>query len=125
MLRNCSALARNLYASQNIVASTTTDKGIPAKNLHEGLYRPIKSPWFRRRSTSKTNQTGSNTRWYLCSDPSRGAPLVRVRVPVGQAKAQRRDRRRPFNALGISGGSMFDYGVAMGDKRSAINCAGA
>lgn len=118
-------VARNLYASQNIVASTTTDKGIPAKNLHEGLYRPIKSPWLSTAFNSKTKQTGSNTRWYLCSDPSRGAPLVRVAYLSGKRKPSVETADAPFNALGMQWRIVFDYGVAMGDKRSAINCAGA
>jgi capsid protein len=118
-------LAGQLYRDTNVNETTTANKPSPNSNPHTGLYKPVKSPFLAPKFDSLTGQSGSHTKWWLMSDPSRGAPLLRIAYLTGRRKPSVESSEAPFNQLGMQWRVVFHFGVAYGDERSAVQNNGA
>ena len=113
-----------LYAkARAIVTSTLVNNGAtkatPNKNIYEGVFDVVRSPYLSNSSYSGYSATA----WYLIADPNKLAGMEVAflngvdRPTVEQAEAD-------FNTLGIRFRGYIDFGVAMMDYRAMVKSTG-
>lgn len=117
------AVADELFVSRTLNVgggSTTTDNKLAGENALFGKYQPLVSPWIGANGLPG----GSDTAWYLFSDP-------RDIAAFGIAYLDNRDTpvieqsEQEFNKLGIQWRGYFDIGVCQVDHRGAVKSDGA
>lgn len=113
-----------LYAKARAVVTSTlvnngATKATPNKNIYEGVFDVVRSPYLSNSSYSGYSATA----WYLIADPNKLAGMEVAflngvdRPTVEQAEAD-------FNTLGIRFRGYIDFGVAMQDYRAMVKCTG-
>lgn len=118
--------AMTLYNETVIIGTTTSDKPIPAKNPHAGLYEPIMSPYVNNTSlkidgAAISGQTA--TGFGLFARPEDRAALG-VAFLNGQQAPTVETGEPDFNQLGMGFRSYFDFGVGYEDPRAAAWATG-
>jgi hypothetical protein len=118
-------LADQIRISNVLNETTTTDKAKPASNPYAGQFDVIPIPYLGSTFDSRTLQTGSDTKWWLEAKPVAGAAPINVAYLNGQRQPRIEQGDAPFNVVGTQFRVLFYFGVALGDKRTTVQCNGA
>jgi hypothetical protein len=114
--------AEVLYNETVVVGSTTTDKPLPARNPHAGLYEPISSPYIN--NTRIRDQDGvalsgqTSTGFGLFADPAERAALG-VAFLNGAQSPTIQSGEVDFAQLGMQFRGYIDFGVGIEDPTAA------
>jgi len=121
-------LARQLCESDMLIASLSTGgnaRGVPANNTLKGLQKPVCSSYLANgaiNTDTDAKVSGSPTTWYLTTTPTSPAYMLEVGFLNGMEVPIIERAEADFQRLGIGFRTFLDYGVAMGEPRSAIQC---
>jgi hypothetical protein len=109
--------AERLFKSTELNETTTDDTPAGSTNVHAGKFPPTASPYLNAQGI-----TGSSaTTWYMFADPQdMGAMEVGFLNGVDTPTIE--SQEAPFHVLGFEFRGYFDYGVARGDTRAAVQC---
>lgn len=113
--------ARNLFASQNLVAAGgSSGATVGAANIYANQYRPVVSAWL-----SDSNFTGySATAWYLLRSPTI-MPMIVVSFLNGMQTPTVESAEADFNTLGIQFRGYHDFGCDFAEYLCGVKSKGA
>lgn len=118
-------LADQIRISNQLNETTTTDKAKPSANPYVGMFDVIPVPYLGTKFDARTKKTGSDTKWWLEAKPAPGAAPINVAYLNGQKQPRIEQGDAPFNVVGTQFRVLFSFGVALGDKRTSVQCNGA
>jgi len=104
-----SAVARELYASTNLVAGGSARN--VQTNIYAGKFEPVRSRYL------------TAAPWFLVSSPM-AMPLMQTAFLNGRQQPYVESSDADFNTLGIQVRCYYDYGVSFGDYRAAVRSTG-
>lgn len=106
-----------LYRSNSVYAGggdPSTDPKVPSKNIHEGNYRPMVSPWIG----AKGLEGGSDAGYYLFGNPADVAAFGVAFLDKKITPTIEQIDMAP-NRLGVNWRGYIDFGVCQIDHRGA------
>jgi len=113
-------LAKRLMASVDLNETTTANVPKPTTNPFAGMFKLVVSSWLNAMGLAGQ----SSTAWYLFADP-RDVASLEVLYLRGQRTPLIESGETDFNVLGMSWRGIYDFGVAMQDKRGSLKSKGA
>jgi hypothetical protein len=118
--------ALNLFNGASLVVGalgSTSGKTVePNLNAFAGKYRPIVSPYL---GAASPLSGGSDTAFYLLTNPASGMAPVQVGYLRGQRTPVVEQGEVDFKQLGMAMRIYWDFGVALFDPKSAVMSKGA
>lgn len=103
--------------------SAAATKEVQIANIYEGEFDPVVCPYIGS-ALAPDGTTGSDTAWYLFTDPAKLA-LMEVVFLNGQQTPTVQSSEADFDVLGLRHRGFFDFGVKAMEYRAALQSAGA
>jgi hypothetical protein len=91
---------------------------VQTTNIYKGEFDPVVCPYIGA-SLAPSGTTGSDTAWYLLSDPAQLA-LLEIVFLDGQQTPTVQSSEADFDMLGIQHRGFFDFGVKLIEHRAAV-----
>lgn len=118
---NNASMARQLFTSQTVVVTGSSDRTVGVNNPHAELYTPAIGAFIGNADMPNTD-TGV---WALLAAPNSTAAVMNIGFVDGKQTPTIETADTDFNVLGMGWRIYFDFGVGWGDYRGGVFSAGS
>lgn len=108
---------RQIVTALGSTSSAATQE-VQTANIFKGKFAPVTTPYIGAADAPK-GSTGSDTAWYLLSEPAQLA-LMEIVFLDGQQTPTVQSSEADFDVLGISHRGVYDFGVKAMEYRGAV-----
>jgi hypothetical protein len=113
--------AEELYVSTNLnTGGSSTETKVPNQNVHARKYEPVMSRYLSAGGLAG----GSDTGWYLLSDPN-DIPTIEVAFLMGNEVPTVESADADFSQLGVQMRGFWDFGAKKQEYRGGVKSLGA